>query len=312
MKLWIFFLLLSNFVASVVQSAEKRISLLEDNLKKTVSFLSEEIGPRSFRDPDHLAATSKFLQKKLKEFGYEIHLQTYPADALRVENIIAEKKGDSKPDEILILGAHYDSVVGSPGADDNASGASILLELARDCANRKFSRTIRFAAFTLEEPPYFQTRWMGSRIYAKSARAKKEKIVGMVCLESLGYYSELPKSQSFPFPFFGFFYPTTGNFVTVVSNFGSRKLGQTIAKELREKSKIPIETFSGSSLIPGVGWSDHASFWEIGVPAVMLTDTALFRNPHYHAPTDRADTLNYSKMAELTEALQSVVKKLAE
>lgn len=305
-------ILIVSLLPSLTTAFEKTRFSIENHLRKTVSFLSEEIGPRSFRDPKNLAAASKFLQKSFRNLGYEVTLQTYSVDGLSAENIIAEKKGVARVSEILIIGAHYDSVVGCPGADDNASGVAVLLELARIHAKSNFSRTVRFVAFTLEEPPYFQTRWMGSRRYAKSVKEKKEKIVGMICLESLGYFSDEKNSQSFPLPFFGFFYPTTGNFVTVVSNFGSRKLGQTVAKELREKSQIPIETFTGSSLVPGVDWSDHASFWEIGVPAVMLTDTALFRNPHYHAPSDRAERLNYSKMAELTKGLSNVLEKLAE
>lgn len=287
-------------------------SSIEYSITKTVSFLSEEIGPRSFRDPQNLAAASKFIQKKFRDLGYEVTLQTYTADGLAVENIIAEKKGNKRVDEILVVGAHYDTVVGTPGADDNASGVAVLLELARIHSKSEFARTVRFVAFTLEEPPYFKSSAMGSRIYARSLKQKKEKVVGMICLESVGYYSQEKHSQSFPLPFFGFFYPTTGNFITVVGNLSSRKLARIVAGTLKSKSEIPVEIFTGPSLVMGVDWSDHASFWEQGVPAVMLTDTALFRNPHYHAPTDRAETLDYSKIAELTRGLEYVLQKLAE
>ncbi len=208
-----------------------------------------------------------------------------------------------EPDRILIVGAHYDTVEGTPGADDNASGVAVLLELARLHAETRFRKTVRFVAFTLEEPPFFRSRQMGSRVYVRGLKERGEQIEGMLCLEMVGCYSQAKGSQSFPFFWLRWRYSTTGNFITVFSNSASEPLQTRVRDALKAHGTLPVETFTGRWWIPGVDFSDHSSFWKQGYPAVMLTDTAFYRNPHYHRNTDRPETLDYGSMAELTRGL---------
>jgi len=283
-------------------------------LEATVHSLAVTIGPRSYQDPANLNTAADFISRRLASFGYDLTTQPYQVGELAVRNIVAERRGTDQPDRVIVVGAHYDTVVGSPGADDNASGVEVLLELARLHAETRFRKTVRFVAFTLEEPPFFRSRQMGSRIYASLLKERGEHVEAMLCLESVGYYSQEPGSQSFPFPVFWlrWRYPTTGNFLTIVSNDDSQPLQTQIREGLTSHMDLPVETYAGPWWIPGVDWSDHGSFWNEGYPAVMLTDTALFRNPHYHRPTDLPDTLDYRAMSELVRGLAGALMTLDE
>src|SRR5207245_1069215 len=187
------------------------------------------------------------------------------------------RRGREHPDDIILIGAHYDSVIGSPGANDNATGIAALLELSRLAAATDLGKTVRFVAFVNEEPPQFQTALMGSRVYARQARARGDRIRAMLSLETLGYYSEAPGSQAFPFPsaLYRLFYPDRGNFILFVSNFGSRPLLRQAVDSFRAQSDFPVEAIATFEWVPGGDWSDHGSFWAQGCPARMVTDTAL-------------------------------------
>ena len=190
-------------------------------------------------------------------------------------------RGRSTPSEIVIVGGHYDSVAGCPGANDNASGTAAVLALARLFATSAPARTLRFAAFTNEEPPHFQTDAMGSRVCALNCRARSENVVAMLSLETIGFYSDAEGSQSYPPPF-SLFYPSKGNFIAFVGNVGSRGLVRRAIRTFRERTPFPSEGAALPGFVPGVGWSDHWSFWREGYQAIMVTDTAPFRYPHYH------------------------------
>lgn len=283
-------------------------------LAALVRTLAVTIGPRSYKDPANLSATADFISQRFESFGYEVTEQPFQVEELTIRNIIAERRGTERPDRVIVIGAHYDTVVGSPGADDNASGMAVLLELARVHAETEFRKTVRFVAFTLEEPPFFRSRHMGSRIYARSLKERGEQVEGMLCLESVGYYSHDKGSQSFPWLVFWlrWRYPTTGNFITIVSNAESQPLQAQVRDALKAHMSLPVETYTGPWWIPGVDWSDHGSFWNEGYPAIMLTDTALFRNPHYHRPTDQPETLDYQAMSELVRGLAGALTALDE
>lgn len=286
--------------------------MVGSELHKLVQTLAVTIGPRSYRDPANLYAASDFLLNRLAALGYHVTEQSYQAEGLQVRNIIAERPGTEEPDRVIVVGAHYDTVVGSPGADDNASGVAVLLELARFHAATRFRKTVRFVGFTLEEPPFFRSRHMGSRVYVQDLKERGERVEAMLCLESVGYYSQEPGSQSFPWPAFWlrWRYPTTGNFLTIVGNTDSRPLQERIRDVLTFRMALPVETYTGPWWIPGVDWSDHGSFWNEGYPAIMLTDTALFRNPHYHSPLDLPERLDYRAMADLVGGLGQVLTSL--
>ena len=288
---------------------ERRV---RDNLEKTVRALAEEIGERNTIHYDALEKSADYIRLSFEELGYEARTQEFQAAGRTVRNIEAELAGGgANKDEIVVLGAHYDSAPGTPGANDNASGVAGLFELARLLKERELSRTVRFVAFVNEEPPFFQTDGMGSVRYARRCRERGEKIVGMLSLETIGYYSDLKGSQQYP-PVFKWFYPDTGDFIGFVANVGSRKLARRCVGAFRRETAFPSEGVAAPGWITGIGWSDHWAFWREGYPALMVTDTAPFRYPHYHAPTDTPDRLDYDRTARVVTGLARVVVELTE
>ena len=285
------------------------------DLEKYVRTLTgEKVGPRYVGAPnDGLARAAKYIESVLgpTNTGYAIQRNTYKVGAEDVSNLIAELKGTTKADEIIVIGAHYDSVPGSPGADDNASGVAAMISLARAMVDKKPERTIRFVAFANEEPPYFRTDFMGSHVYAKLCRGKRDNIVAMLSLESMGYYSDEPGSQKFPDGGLAKLFPDKGDFIAFVGNLDSRELLERTVGLFKERSVFPAYGEALPGLIEGVGWSDHWSFWQFGYPAVMVTDTAPFRNPHYHKASDTADTLDFAKFEQVVLALEDVIWDLA-
>jgi len=278
---------------------------LAEKLKQHVFVLSHQIGDRSIFAYDKLNKAADYITKQFKDYGYQVEFQTYQVQGKTVKNIIATKLGRKNPDEIVIVGAHYDTCY-NPGADDNASSVASLLELAKLIAEQPVARTIKFIAFVNEEPPFHRTKNMGSVVYAKRAKQEKENIKGVIILESIGFYSNKPKSQRYP-PIFGFFYPNKGNFIAVVGNFRSKSLVKKVTAIFKQHSSLPIESFTTFGFVPGVTWSDHWAFWKQGYLAVMLTDTAFYRNPNYHKQSDTYETLDYKSMAEMVKGLTSVL-----
>jgi hypothetical protein len=279
-------------------------------LKADVSALAEGIGPRSVFQGDSLTRAAAFITKRFEAMGYVVTRNEYPVGGVLCANLVVERIGAVRPEEIVVVGAHYDSVPQTPGADDNASGVAALLALAETWAKLAPEKTVRFVAFANEEPIYFQTDLMGSRVYAKLCKARGDQIVAMLSLETMGYFSDEKKSQKYPFPL-SLFYPSRGNFIAVVGNRESKALVKRVSKTMRATKVVPVESASLPGGLQGVGWSDHWSFWQEGYPAVMITDTAPFRNPNYHMPTDTAETLDYVRLAATVRGLEAVVGDLA-
>jgi Zn-dependent M28 family amino/carboxypeptidase len=281
---------------------------LERRLLAHVRMLSETIGDRNLSEYANLQQAAEYIEMQMLSLGYTVQPHAYAVSGQSVANLIVERRGIRKPDEIILLGAHYDTCY-NPGADDNASGIAALIELARAFSARPVDRTLRFAAFVNEEPPYFQTDLMGSRIYAQAAQAAGERIRAAVVLEMIGYYDSKPFSQRYP-PLFGLIYPNRGHFIGVVGNFRSAGLVKQVREAFKAASRFPIESVVAPESVPGVAWSDHWSFWRSGYPAVMVTDTAHLRNPHYHMPSDTWSTLDYMRMAVVVEGLIGVAQDL--
>jgi Zn-dependent M28 family amino/carboxypeptidase len=283
----------------------------EQNLFNHVDHLSEIIGSRSFSEPSKIADARDYILNTLQTYGLNPELQDFTVNSTIFSNIIITIDGQRFPDEIIVIGAHYDTVLGTPGADDNASAVAMLLETARIMAGLTPDRTLKLVFFVLEEPPVFGTKNMGSRIFARQAREKNMDIQAMISLEMVGYFSEKKGQQRFPLPLMSLFYSTTPNFIAVVGNFKSKALVDQVKKGLKTVCSVPVETLAAPSIVPGVGLSDHASFWKEGYPAIMITDSAFYRNPNYHQPSDTKDTLNYIIMAELLKGLIHVTGDLS-
>jgi hypothetical protein len=279
-------------------------------LRKHVERLAGDIGERNVFVPHALQRAAQYIQDEWREQGYAVERLEYGVLGIRCANLVATREGSARQTEVLLLGAHYDSVKGSPGANDNASGVAALLEISRLFRMVEPVLSVRFVAFVNEEPPFFMTSQQGSIVYAQAARRRGEDIRLMASLETIGCYSDKPGSQIYP-PLFKLFYPDRGNFVGIVSDFRSRAVLRRLAAAFHAHSDFPLQTVSTLRFVPGVSWSDHSSFWRQGYRAVMVTDTAPYRYPHYHAATDTPDKLAYMELTQVTLALFAAFNEIA-
>jgi Zn-dependent M28 family amino/carboxypeptidase len=284
---------------------------LRARLQSHVEMLAGTIGERHMWRHDQLEQAAQYIENTLKINGLEPNSIHYQISGQTVRNIEAVIPGATNPGESIVVGAHYDTVAGTPGANDNASGVAVLLELARAYRNWAPERTLRFVAFVNEEPPFFKTAQMGSRVYAQSLQDQAVKVYGMLSLETLGYYTNAPQSQSFPLPLLRLFYPSRGNFLAFVGNLQSRKLLKDVIRDFRRAAALPSEGIIAPSWLTGIDWSDHWSFWTEGWPAVMVTDTALFRYPYYHGKQDTPEQIDYTALSRSTVGLADVLAGLA-
>ncbi len=285
--------------------------VIRAGLQRHVEALARDIGVRSDETYPNVQRAASYIERRLKDLGYTVTSQEYTARNHSYRNIEATLSGvPGHAHEVVILGAHYDTAEGAPGADDNASGVAGVLELARIFAQEHQPRTIRFVFFPNEEPPSFPTADMGSRQYATAARARNDQIVAMLSIESIGYYDMDKGSQRYPFPL-NLAYPNVGDFIGFVSNLRSRSLLHRAIGAFRAHATLPTQGAAAPAWVPGVWWSDHWSFWRVGYPAIMITDTAPYRNPFYHTPQDTPDKLDYDRMARVVHGLTHVVRALA-
>ena len=285
-------------------------AVLREALRRDVRFLAEEIGDRNWLVYPHLLEAAEWIEASLAQAGYKVRRLSFDARGKPVDNLEVEIPGRTRPEEIVIIGAHYDSVPGCPAANDNGSGVAALLALARALVNAQPARTIRLVAFANEEPPFYRTSEMGSMVYAKECHRREERIIAMLSLETIGYYRDEKGSQMYPPPF-SLFYPAEGNFIAFVGNVRSIGLVRRCLNTFRARVKFPSEGAALPEFITGIGWSDHWSFWKQGYPAVMVTDTALFRYPYYHSPEDTYDKLDYDRLTRVTSGIEKVVRALA-
>lgn len=278
---------------------------LREELTRDVQKLAGEIGERNELHYAQLSATADFIEASFAAANLPARRDSYEMRGRIFYNIEAEIRGAER--KIVVIGAHYDSVFGSPGANDNGSGVAALLALARRFAAKPSQKTLRFVAFVNEEPPYFQSSQMGSFVYAGRCKARDDQISAMLSLETIGYYSHAPRSQTYPLPGLGLFYPTIGNFIGFVGNVPSRALVREAIASFRRHAQFPCEGAAMPAPIPGVGWSDQWSFWQHDYRGVMVTDTALFRYPHYHARSDTPDKLDYDSMTRVVGGLEKLI-----
>jgi hypothetical protein len=288
--------------------ADDALVSLADELRRDVSHLAVDIGERNVQNrPQALAQSADWIEAEVQAAGLAPERQKYEVSGTTCCNVEAEIRGSTQ--DIIVVGAHYDTRPGTPGANDNTSGVAATLALARTFAGRRTGRTLRFVAFVNEESPYAHTEKMGSRVYARRCRERGDKVVGMMSLETIGYYDDRPGSQKYPPPF-GLFYPTTGNFIAFIGNLRSYHLVRRAVAAFRRGEPFPSEGAAVPEIVPRVRDSDHASFWHEGYPALMVTDTANFRYPYYHTPEDTIDKLDFDRMARVVRGLEKVVETL--
>ncbi|UCD86112.1 MAG: M28 family peptidase [Deltaproteobacteria bacterium] len=300
-----------SFKGPLPQMTEEE-QFLRSRLQEHVNILASKIGERNlYLKYTELQEAAHYIEQYLVRQGYEVSSQGYRVRGREVRNIEAVKVGSDLADEIIVIGAHYDSAMGTPGANDNASGVAALLELARLMRDDRPARSVRFVAFVNEEPPYFKTDDMGSMRYAKRCAERNENVVAMLALETIGYYSDNPGSQRYP-PGISLFYPDRGNFVAFVGNIGSGSLVRRCVKLFRASTEFPCEGAVMPGWIVGIDWSDHWSFWQEGFKGIMVTDTAPFRYSYYHSPNDTPDKVNYDRTARVVAGLVKVILRLAE
>lgn len=293
-----------------IGSAEPQERGMSDTslLRQHVEMLSLVFSPRDYRHPENLDRTADYIRGHFENSGATVYEQPFVHEGITYKNVIAEYGPSDGP--VVVVGAHYDAVVGSPGANDNASAVAGLLELARLFTDASFSSRVILAAYTLEEPPFFGTDLMGSALHARSLKEQGTDVRLMICLEMIGYFTDKPGSQKFPLPFLSLYYPTTGNFIGIVDKLFSTQAGR-MKRWMRNATDLPVYSINAPAWVPGVDWSDHSSFWKQGYPAVMVTDTAFYRYDAYHTAGDTPDRLDYASMAKVVHGVYGYVMKLA-
>lgn len=280
-------------------------------LRGVVGVLSEDIGPRNFRYLENLNKTKMYIAEQFKDMGYTPVFQKYTVRGRVFANVVISLGPSDAP--LLVVGAHYDTYNDTPGADDNASGIAGLLLLARKLKSveHTLKKRIELVAYTLEEPPFFRSTEMGSFVHAANLHKSNANVIGMICLEMIGYFSEKQGTQSYPLGFMKLVYPSEGDFIGVVSNFGSGNL-KSVVKRGMAKAGIPVETLSAPKSVAGVDFSDHLNYWQFDYKAVMVSDTSFYRNPHYHELTDTIDSLDFTAMARVVEGVFVAALELAD
>ena len=283
---------------------------VETQLRSHVDTLARLIGPRA--SASSLQATRSYLRQQWT--GESIREELFEAHQRDGLNLIIERRGTKRPEQIVLLGAHYDTVTTTPGADDNASAVAMLLEVVRLLADHRGHRTVRYVAFDAEEPPHFYMNSMGSQSHARQCRSRDESIVAMICLEMVGYFRNEPNSQTVPESIsrpLRRLFPSRGNFLAAVGNPKSAMLNWRFRRGFKRTSTLPLFSICLPEAIHEIRLSDHSSFWDQGYPAIMLTDTSFLRNSHYHQPSDTPETLDYERMAEATFGVAGAIKRLA-
>ena len=295
---------------SCARSQPSPISLDAARLKEHVLTLSEKNHPRDCSHPGNLNLCARYISSHFEQAGARVSFQEFSVAGNSYRNV----RGLFGPHTgtRLVVGAHYDSCGSdNPGADDNASGVAGLIELAYLLGQAECERTVEVVAYPLEEPPFYKTGQMGSARHARLLRQQNIEVRAMIALEMIGYFRDRIGSQKFPMRILWLFYPTRGNFVAVVGSLGQRKLIGTVRKHMRGTTDLPVHSLSAPRFVPGVDFSDHLNYWDQGYAAVMITDTAFYRNPNYHAPADTPDTLDYERMAKVVIGVYETVKRLA-
>ncbi len=299
-------------VLQPTMAAARRAPAVEPDvqaLKTHVHTLVTRFRPRGNLDVVNLNAAANHIRGQFQALGLSPTEQTFQTDGETYRNVVARLGNHGGP--LLVVGAHYDTCMGNPGADDNASGVAGLLELARLLVKHPPACDVELVAWTLEEPPHFQTPNMGSAHHANMLRANGVTVRVAVSLEMIGYFSDAPGSQKAPLPWLTPLIPSQGNFIGVVGDLGQGGVTRAVKRAMRAASPLRVVSVNAPRWVPGVDFSDHRNYWALGWPAVMITDSANNRNPHYHQQTDLPETLDYVRMGQVVAGVFEAVHVLA-
>lgn len=270
-------------------------------IKSHLTTITKTGQSRSYRNIDQLNKTADYIRTVFNQYSDSVFIQEYSVYGQIYKNVICSFGTENK--KRIIVGAHYDVCNNQEGADDNASGVVGLLELSRLLKGHKLNQRIDLVAYSLEEPPYFWTEFMGSYIHAKSLVDNKTEVYGMISLEMIGYFKDEKKSQSYPIGLLSLFYGNRGNYITLVKKFGAGQFTRKFCRKYKSTKAIRTKKFTGPPALPGIDFSDHLNYWRFGISALMLTDTAFFRNKNYHKSTDKMETLDIKRMSKVIDGV---------
>lgn len=303
------FLLITQPMPAPMLDDPPEMKVSAERLQTHVKMLAETFSPRDYTHTENLDRTAEYIKQELAQTPGAISEQPYKANGKSYCNVLA-LFGPATAERIVI-GAHYDVCQPYPGADDNASGVAGLIELAHLLGNTELPLQVELVAYTLEEPPFFRSEAMGSAVHANALKKQNIQVRAMFSLEMIGYFSDEPDSQQFPNPILKLFYPSRGNFIAVVGNFGQMGLVRKVKRAMRSTALLPVHSINAPGWLPGIDFSDHLNYWRVGYPAVMITDTSFYRNQNYHTAQDTAEKLDYNRMAKVVESIYAAILALA-
>lgn len=291
-------------------AAIKPLDIPRPSMSDAVQKLSVEFYPRDVHHPENLSRTAEWVAAQFRNAGGEVDMQAYDAFGTSFQNVSCFFDGPGEAR--VVVGAHYDAYQGTPGADDNASGVAGLVEMAYMLGTMQLKSDVELVAYCTEEPPYFGTQAMGSFAHARSLHEAGIEVLGMISLEMIGFFTDEAESQQYPVPALAYLYPSEGDFIAVVSRLDQRTLTGKVKRSMKQIEELPVYSFVGPVSLNGIDFSDHRNYWKFDMPAVMVTNTAFFRNEHYHESGDTADRLDYDRMQQVVDAVILAVLDLAD
>ncbi len=294
-------------ILGTIDKASDIETFFPSKLKNTVNTLVYDFYPRDGTHPANMKRCARYIKSELLKSSTRVRYQTYVINQQTYYNVIASFGPDAG--QRIIVGAHYDSAGSTPGADDNASGVAGLIALADKLKSKDLTTRIDLVAYALEEPPYFKTDQMGSAWHAFKMREEKIDIKLMISLEMLGYFSSLESSQQYPLPLLNLFYPNKGNYIAIIGLLNQGGITKKAKSLMQAATKMEVYSINAPRIIPGIDFSDHLNYWNEGYPAIMITDTAFFRNHAYHTADDVPDRLDYEKMADVLSGVLNLITK---
>ena len=305
----IFLLLITQPMSSPMPNEQTQLLVSAERLQTHVKMLSEIFSPRDYTHTANLDQAAGYINHEFEQAHGIVTEQPYKANGRSYHNVRALFGPATK--ERIVIGAHYDVCQPFPGADDNASGVAGLIELAHLLDKVALPLQVELVAYTLEEPPFFRSEAMGSAVHANSLKQQNVEVRAMFSLEMIGYFSDEPGSQHFPNPILKLFYPSRGDFIAVVGNFGQLGLVRKVKRAMRSATLLPVHSINAPGWLPGIDFSDHLNYWRAGYPAVMITDTSFYRNQNYHTAQDTAEKLDYNRMAKVVQAVYTAILALS-